>query len=69
MRESQGSPVIRTTVEIRLNIFHSIITRIFYIQYLQIPGRRYTTPPSFGAADPELHCPEDEQEDGLGVAG
>jgi hypothetical protein len=61
--------LLRTTVEIRLNIFHTNITRIFYIQYLQIPGRRYTTPPSFGAADPELHNLKDDQEDDLGVAG
>jgi hypothetical protein len=61
--------LLRTMVEMRLNIFHTIITRIFYIQYLQIPGRRYTTPPSFGAADPELHDLKDDQEDDLGVAG
>jgi hypothetical protein len=41
MRETQESPLLRTMVEFRLNIFHTIITRIFYIQYLQIPGRRY----------------------------
>jgi hypothetical protein len=61
--------LLRAMVEIRLNIFHTNITRIFYIQYLQLQGRHYTTPPSFGAADPELHNPEDDQEDGLGMAG
>jgi hypothetical protein len=42
---------------------------IFYVQYLQIPGCHYTTPPCYGAAEPELHYSEDDQEDGLGVAG
>jgi hypothetical protein len=36
MRKTQGSPLLRTMVEMRLSIFHSNITWIFYVQYLQI---------------------------------
>jgi hypothetical protein len=65
----QKDIVLRTIVENRLSIFHTNTKQIFYVHYLQIPGCRYTTHPSFGAAGPELHYLEDDQEDGLGLAG